>query len=197
MPAEPTAASTRNLRLQTPPLSLRSAQRKVEAPEDSNPENLTLQLTLHALPHSNTPSVPKKTLKRIKIKIKETLPPWCSFESSRFISPRSALGSTLVHSVQTRAKESLYRRHLLLVSHVCLSGHSIPLWKTKGWSVCLWYGKIVYLTWVFFLQGIILTATVFPPWLPGPWSLCESYLSTAIFPKWEYSEGELAFPYCL
>lgn len=182
MPTEPTAASTRNLRLQTPLLSLRSAQRKAEAPEDSNPENLTLQLTLHAPPHSNTPSVPKKTLKRIKIKIKMTLPPWCSFEPSRFMpplfSPRSALGPTLVHSVQTRAKESLYRRHLLLVSHVCLSGHSIPLWKTKRWSVRLWYGKIVYLTWVFFLQGIILTATVFPPWLPGPWSLCEySYLT--------------------
>lgn len=139
MPTEPTAASTRNLRLQTPPLCLRPAQRKTEAPEDSNPENLTLQLTLHAPPHSNTPSVPKQTLKRIKIKV--TLPPWCSCEPSRFIpplfSPRSPLRSTLVHGVQTRAKESLYRRHLLLVSHVCLSGHSIPLWKTKGWSVRL------------------------------------------------------------
>lgn len=103
---------------------------------------LTLQLTLHAPPHSNTPSVPKQTLKRIKVKIKVTLPPWCSCEPSRFIpplvSPRSALRPTLVHGVQTRAKESLYRRHLLLVSHVCLSGHSIPLWKTKGWSVRLW-----------------------------------------------------------
>lgn len=68
MPTEPTAASTRNLRLLTPPLSLRSTQRKAEAPEDSNAENLTLQLTLHAPPHSNAQSVPKQTLKHNKKK---------------------------------------------------------------------------------------------------------------------------------
>lgn len=32
--------------------------------------------------------------------------------------------------------------------------------KTKGWSVLLWYGKIISLSWVFFLHRIIFKGTI-------------------------------------
>lgn len=92
-------------------------------------------------------------------------------------SPRSALGPTLVHAVQTKG-QSPYIEGICCwwVMTVCLVIVSHCGKQRVSLSPCDMEKSFTY--WVFFLQGIIFTATVFPPWPPGPCSLCEySYLT--------------------